>query len=92
MAKKAEQPPMTIAEQIYLDQMIQGMSREWHKRVLKNIDPDLIVEESQRRFDEYLKKLNETLDIERKNRNVGYNLVSVWEMLKQFENVVKIPK
>ena len=92
MAKKAEQPPMTIAEQIYLDQMIQAMPREWHKRVLKNIDPDLIVEETQRRLQIYMDKVNEILRVEGEYRNKGWDVITLWTMLKKFDEVVKIPK
>lgn len=92
MAEKATQPAMTIAEQMKVDEVITAMPREWQKRALKNIDPDLIIEETQRRLSVYMEKVNEILKVEARYRNKGWDLITLWNMLKAFEQAVKMPK
>lgn len=94
MAKPSDQSkyPMSIADQIYIDQVITAMSPEYKRRVLKNIEPDLIIEETQRRLHEYMEKANEILQVEARYRNKGWDLITLWSMLKAYEAAVKIPK
>lgn len=94
MAKPSDQSkyPMSIADQIYIDQVITAMSPEYKRRVLKNIEPDLIIEETQRRLHEYMEKANEILQVEARYRNKGWDLITLWSMLKAYEKAVKIPK
>lgn len=80
---------LTIAERDRIDMIVSGMSLEYQKRVLMNINPDLLVNECDRRLQSYLESLDNIEKVYLKYRNKPLYIVTARENIKAYQEAIK---
>lgn len=80
---------LTIAERDRIDMIVSGMSLEYQKRVLMNINPDLLVNECDRRLQSYLESLDNIEKVYLKYRNKPLDIVTARENIKAYQEAIK---
>ena len=80
---------LTIAERDKIDEVIKAMPREWQKRALHNIDPDLIVEAANEQLKKYSEFVNGIRKVTIEYQNKSWDLLTLWEESKAYEKAIK---
>lgn len=80
---------LTIAERDQIDAIINGMSREYQERALMNIDPELLVNEIDRRFKTYSETLAEIERVYLKRSNMPLNVVTARDNILEYIQVIR---
>ena len=80
---------MTIAERDKIDEVVKAMPREWQKRALHNIDPDLIIEAAEEQFKEYADFVKSMTSIVVNYQNKSWDLLTLWRESEEFKRTVK---
>lgn len=80
---------LTIAERDKIDEVISAMTRDQQRRVLHNIDPDLLIEAANEKTREFAEFVNDIRKIVINYQNKSWDLVTLWNETKEYEKTIK---